>query len=225
MSSENPIQPSLGDEQLGVIIDLAPNRSSRWRSWLAPLFVAGVAGTIVVGVAGCSSHTPEQGRSALPTLGSTLTATPTPTSNSSRTQSPTTTQNASATANVTAPPSGSSVPTATTGSASPGRPLPSPKAKPSGNIEEAYNRHGVPTFADYGNASAPGPSISFGQSVQVSCKIYDPSIPSARPGGYWYRIASSPWNNSYYAIANTFLNGDPPDGPYTHPYDPTVPDC
>ncbi|MEW2255313.1 hypothetical protein [Streptomyces sp. NPDC047869] len=45
------------------------------------------------------------------------------------------------------------------------------------------------------------------------------------PGGYWYRIASPPWSDTYYAVANTFLNGDPPEGPYSHDVDEKVPDC
>ena len=91
--------------------------------------------------------------------------------------------------------------------------------------EEAYNKNGVPTFADHTNASDPGPTISFQESVQVTCRVYDTSIDSSLPGGYWYKIASPPWSNSYFAVANTFLNGDPPGGPYTHNYDPNVPDC
>ncbi len=42
---------------------------------------------------------------------------------------------------------------------------------------------------------------------------------------YWYRIASAPWNNEWYAIANTFLNGDQPGGPTEHNTDFAVPDC
>ena len=70
-----------------------------------------------------------------------------------------------------------------------------------------------------------GPKIAPGAYVLVSCKLYDPSIVSANPGGYWYRIANSPWDNQYYAVANTFLNGDPWGGPYTHPTDLSVPNC
>jgi hypothetical protein len=87
------------------------------------------------------------------------------------------------------------------------------------------NRNGADTFADYRNASQPGPHIAFEQPVEVSCKVHAPTIESARPGGYWYRIASPPWNDNYYAVANTFLNGDPVEGPYTHHFDPEVPDC
>jgi hypothetical protein len=74
----------------------------------------------------------------------------------------------------------------------------------------------VNTFANYHNASGQGPSIAAGQWVQVACKVYDPTIASVNPDGYWYRIASSPWNSAYYAPANTFMNGDPYGGPYTH---------
>lgn len=70
-----------------------------------------------------------------------------------------------------------------------------------------------------------GPKIPAAAWVQVSCKVYAPAIQSANPDGYWYRIASSPWNNAYYAVANTFMNGDPWGGPYTHNTDFKVPDC
>jgi hypothetical protein len=70
-----------------------------------------------------------------------------------------------------------------------------------------------------------GPAIGSGQWVQVSCKVYDPTIVSVNPDGYWYRIASGPWNNAYYSPANTFMNGDPYGGPYTHNTDFAVPNC
>ena len=98
---------------------------------------------------------------------------------------------------------------------------PSPTAHP----EEAYNKQGVPTFADHHNASGPGSLIPFQDIVVVTCKVYDPSIPSVSPAGYWYEIADRPWNDKYFAAANTFLNGDPPAGPYTRNVDPAVPDC
>jgi hypothetical protein len=62
-------------------------------------------------------------------------------------------------------------------------------------------------------------------SGHLSYKVYDPTIQSVNPDGYWYRIASSPWNNAYYSPANTFMNGDPYGGPYTHNTDFTVPNC
>jgi hypothetical protein len=91
--------------------------------------------------------------------------------------------------------------------------------------ERASIHHVIHTFARYHNASGPGPNIAPGQTVRVSCKVRDPAIKSVNPDGYWYRIASAPWNNGYYAPANTFLNGDPPNGPYSHDTDFAVPNC
>ena len=52
--------------------------------------------------------------------------------------------------------------------------------------------------------------------------VPDISTTNPDPG---YRIASSPWNNQYYAAANTFMNGDPWGGPYTHNTDFAVANC
>jgi hypothetical protein len=98
--------------------------------------------------------------------------------------------------------------------------LPTPRTYP-----EKQGRFGVDTFLNYSNASGKGPRIAPKQVVEVSCKVYAPSIQSVQPDGYWYRIASAPWNNQYYAPANTFYNGDPEEGPYTHNTDFAVPDC
>lgn len=90
---------------------------------------------------------------------------------------------------------------------------------------EQEGHHGVDTFTNYHNASGVGPKIDPAAWVNVSCKVYDPYIASVNPGGYWYRIASSPWNDAYYSPANTFMNGDPWNGPYSHDVDASVPDC
>lgn len=87
------------------------------------------------------------------------------------------------------------------------------------------NKQGSPTFADT-KGTTPGPQkVGYGQHVQISCKVLDPSIPSATPDGYWYRIASSPWNDHYYAVANTFTNGDPLGSPGSHNTDWNIPNC
>ena len=91
--------------------------------------------------------------------------------------------------------------------------------------EQETPNHPVNTFLNYHNASGMGSPIGSGAWVQVSCKVYDPTIASVNPDGYWYRIATSPWNNAYYAPANTFMNGDPYGGPYTHNTDFAVPNC
>lgn len=83
---------------------------------------------------------------------------------------------------------------------------------------------GARTYSKPHNLGGIGPRINNQQDVQVSCEIIAPSVPSV--GLYWYRIATLPWNNQYYSPANSFLNGDPPDGTApTHVVDQTVPQC
>jgi hypothetical protein len=85
---------------------------------------------------------------------------------------------------------------------------------------------GANTFTNPYNASGMGVKIAPYAYVQVSCKVYAPQIISANPDGYWYRIHSAPWNDAYYAVANTFWNGDiPGQKPYVHNTDFAVPDC
>ena len=91
--------------------------------------------------------------------------------------------------------------------------------------ERETPNHSVKTFRSHRHVTGQGRSIAAGQVVRVSCKIFDPSIPSVSPAGYWYRIASPPWRNRFFAPANTFLNGDPPHGPYSHDVDRKVRDC
>jgi lysophospholipase L1-like esterase len=110
-----------------------------------------------------------------------------------------------------------------------GAPLPSPPPPPppppANHLEQETPNHPVNTFTNYHNASGMGPPIAAGQWVEVSCRVYDPTIASVNPDGYWYRIASPPWSNAYYSPANTFMNGDPYGGPYTHNTDFSVPVC
>jgi hypothetical protein len=107
----------------------------------------------------------------------------------------------------------------------PAPPPPAPPPPPLTWSEQETPYHPVNTFTNYHNASGMVPAIASGQWVQVSCKVYDPTITSVKPDGYWYRIASAPWSSSYYSPANTFMNGDPYGGPYTHNTDFAVPDC
>ena len=101
---------------------------------------------------------------------------------------------------------------------------PPPPPAPTWAEQETPN-HPVNTFLNYHNASGVGQAIPAGTWVQVSCKVYDPTIGSVNPDGYWYRIASAPWSNIYYAPANTFMNGDTYGGPYTHNTDFAVANC
>jgi hypothetical protein len=107
----------------------------------------------------------------------------------------------------------------------PTQPTPIEPSPPQTFSEQETPNHPVNTFTDYDNASGEGTPVAAGEWVQVSCKVYDPTIASVNPDGYWYRIASSPWNDAFYSPANTFMNGDPYGGPYTHNTDFNVPDC
>lgn len=101
------------------------------------------------------------------------------------------------------------------------QPQPAPRTWP-----EQQGSLGANTFTNPYNASGMGVKIQPYQWVNVACKVYAPQITSANPDGYWYRIASSPWNRAYYAVANTFWNGDVPgQKPYTHNTDFNVPNC
>lgn len=82
---------------------------------------------------------------------------------------------------------------------------------------------GARTYTDPYNLIGEGPRITNGASVEVACVITAPSAPSV--GLYWYLIIDPPWGGRYYSPANAFLNGDPPEGPYTLVVDEAVPDC
>ena len=73
-----------------------------------------------------------------------------------------------------------------------------------------------------------GMSIPDGSTVQVSCRVQGLNPPSANGDPWWYRIASSPWNNGYYASADAFYNtGTNTSGPFDNGIlvDPNVPTC
>jgi surface antigen len=103
--------------------------------------------------------------------------------------------------------------------------VPPQQPPPPPTWDEQQGHLGVNTFTNPYNASGMGPRIGAGAVVAVSCKLYAPQIQSVNPDGYWYRIHSGPWNDAYYSPANTFMNGDPWNGPYTHNTDYNVRDC
>ncbi len=88
---------------------------------------------------------------------------------------------------------------------------------------ETPEKNGITTFKDYENASDEGPEIKEDETVDVTCKIFAPEVPSAEPEGYWYRIHSALWSEDYYAVANSFQNNT--EGYKDVDTDPNVPDC
>ena len=101
-----------------------------------------------------------------------------------------------------------------------------PGSGAAGLREETAGSGGASTYLNPHTLSQPGKSVGPGEVVEVACKVYAPEPPSVKPDGYWYRLASPPWNNRYYAPANSFWNGDiPGQRPYTHNTDWHVHDC
>jgi hypothetical protein len=82
------------------------------------------------------------------------------------------------------------------------------------------------TWTNYSNAGGTaGVTIPTGQSVQVTCVVQGFRVADGNTN--WYRIASSPWSNAFYASADAFYNNGATSGslrgtPYV---DPQVPTC
>ncbi len=82
------------------------------------------------------------------------------------------------------------------------------------------------TWTNYADAGGTqGPSIASNTSVQISCKVTGFRV--ADGNTWWYRIASSPWNNGYYVSADAFYNNGATSGSLagTPFVDPAVPNC
>jgi hypothetical protein len=84
----------------------------------------------------------------------------------------------------------------------------------------------VHTWSDYANAGgAEGPEIPSNGTVQIACKVNGFTV--ADGNTWWYRIASAPWNGSYYGSADAFYNDGATSGSLlgTPFVDAAVPDC
>jgi hypothetical protein len=59
------------------------------------------------------------------------------------------------------------------------------------------------TFADYSTSGGPSNyPIGKDEAVRVSCRIRGLDVRDRNP--WWYRIASSPWDNRFYASADAY---------------------
>jgi len=82
------------------------------------------------------------------------------------------------------------------------------------------------TWTNYTNAGGTeGPSIPSGETVQIACKIVGFAV--ADGNTWWYRIASGPWNEAFYASADAFYNDGRTSGSLVNtPFvDGAVPNC
>ncbi len=93
-------------------------------------------------------------------------------------------------------------------------------------VTEVAGPAGAPTFTNYTNAGGTiGQRVAAYQSVKVTCRLTGFKV--ADGNTWWYKVASSPWNNTFYASADDFYNNGQTSGslagtPY---YDPNVPLC
>lgn len=119
-------------------------------------------------------------------------------------------------------------------SATPGKPgashgSPTATATSSGSVLFAETAGGeAHTWTNYLNAGGTqGPTIDAYQTIQVACKVHGFKVSDGNT--WWYRIASSPWNNQYYVSADAFYNNGQTSGSladtYMYPVDNKVADC
>jgi hypothetical protein len=82
------------------------------------------------------------------------------------------------------------------------------------------------TWTNYQNAGGyQGQSVAQYQTIQIACKITGFVVADSDP--WWYRIAQTPWNNTYYVSADAFYNNGATSGSLlgTPWVDPAVPNC
>ena len=82
------------------------------------------------------------------------------------------------------------------------------------------------TWSDYQDAGGTeGSPIAAQQTVQITCKTGGFEV--ADGNTWWYRIASTPWNNQFYVSADAFYNNGETSGSLqgTPFVDPAVPNC
>jgi surface antigen len=106
---------------------------------------------------------------------------------------------------------------------------PEPAPSPPPTFAETPGPGGVATFTDYQDAGGnEGPRIPEYETVQVTCRVegFEPADHGI-PDNWWYKIASSPWNNAYYAYAEPFYNNGQTSGSLigTPAVDTSVPIC
>ncbi len=82
------------------------------------------------------------------------------------------------------------------------------------------------TWTNYSNAGGTqGPTIPSNATVEIACKVRGFTVEDGNP--WWYRIASSPWDDRFYVSADVFYNNGATSGSLrgTPFVDTSVPDC
>jgi Protein of unknown function (DUF2690) len=97
---------------------------------------------------------------------------------------------------------------------------------PSGTTYAETTGSTANTWTNYTNAGGTqGPTIGTNATVRIACKLHGFQVPDGNT--WWYRVASSPWNGTYYVSADAFYNDGQTSGSLVGtPYvDTNVPDC
>lgn len=105
-------------------------------------------------------------------------------------------------------------------------PIVTPSPHPSSNTYAETAGGAAHTWTNYTNAGGTmGPSVSAYQTIRVACRVT--GFKAADGNVWWYRIASSPWNNAFYASADAFYNNGQTSGSLigTPWVDTNVPTC
>jgi surface antigen len=82
------------------------------------------------------------------------------------------------------------------------------------------------TWTDWEDAGGTeGPEVASNETVQIACRLTGFKV--ADGNTWWYRIASSPWNDVYYVSADAFYNNGETSGSLlgTPFVDTSVPEC
>jgi len=119
-----------------------------------------------------------------------------------------------------------STPGSTKQESSPTTPSPEPSPPPPPATHSETPGGPVHTWTNYSNAGgSEGPEIPSNETVQIACKVEGFKVSDGNT--WWYRIASSPWNSSYYGSADAFYNDGATSGSLigTPFVDPSVPNC
>jgi surface antigen len=131
---------------------------------------------------------------------------------------PTTTQPPTTTTTTTVTATSTTTSTTTTSTTTSTPPPPTTWAETTGGVTH--------TWTNYSNAGGTqGPSIASNQTVQIACRVQGFAV--ADGDTWWYRIASGPWNGTFYASADAFYNNGQTSGSlHGTPFvDPAVAGC
>lgn len=93
----------------------------------------------------------------------------------------------------------------------PTTPTPTVPPPPTPHYYETAGPGGSGTFTNYSNAGGTlGSRVPAYGTVEVSCRLTGWKAPDG--DNWWYRIASSPWNNTFYASADNYYNNGQTSG-------------